>query len=368
MFEKNRVGEHQEKVSRLEKLMKEKGLDGICLFKFMNYAWLSAGGTNRVVTGSERGCSVLVVMGDGKKYVAAPANEISRITQEETVDLDFDPITFPWYGNVAEKIIKTVAGKKLGSDVPIPGMECISDDIDRLRFNLTIWEQVKAKELADICSDEMAGLCAGLKPGLSEHQIAAELSSRLLSRGVKPAVLLIGVDERLSYCRHPIVTNKKLIKYGLVSLVGEKAGLHVTLTRSVHFGTIPQELQEKYAKACMVDVQMCEATKAGAAVDDIFALCKNAYGEVGFPGEWELHHQGGSIGYAPREYRAGERNELVVVGQMFGWNPTVQGAKSEETILVNAEGESEVITSVPAWWPKAKFEKQGAQRPLILEF
>ena len=66
MFTKNRVGEHQEKVGRLEKLMKEKGLDGICLFKFMNYAWLSAGGSNRVVTGSERGCSVLVVMGDGK--------------------------------------------------------------------------------------------------------------------------------------------------------------------------------------------------------------------------------------------------------------------------------------------------------------
>lgn len=368
MFEMNRVAEHQEKVTRLEKLMAEKGLDGICLFKFMNYSWLSAGGTNRVVTGSERGCSVLVVMSDGKKYVAAPANEISRITQEETVGLGFEAITFPWYHNVAEKISKTVAGKKLGSDVPIPGMECISDDIDRLRFNLTIWEQTKAKELAGICSDEMAALCAGLQPGLSEQQIAAELSSRLLSKGVKPAVLLIGVDERLGYCRHPIVTDKKLSNYGLVSLVGEKAGLHVTLTRSVHFGPIPAELKEKHRKACIVDVEMCEATKAGAAVDDIFALCKDTYAEVGFPGEWELHHQGGAIGYASREYRAGERKELVVAGQMFGWNPTVQGAKSEETILVNTAGQPEVITSTPAWWPKEKFGKQGIERPLILEF
>lgn len=368
MLKINRIGEHQEKVTRLEKLMKEKGLDGICLFKFMNYAWLSAGGTNRVVTGSERGCSVLVVMGNGKKYVAAPANEISRITQEETVDLGFEPITFPWYHNVAEKISSTLAGKKLGSDVPIPGMECISDDIDRLRFNLTIWEQAKARELADICSNEMAGVCAGLKTGMSEWDISAELSSRLLHHGVKPSVLLIGVDERLAYCRHPIVTDKKLSKYGLVSLVGEKAGLHVTLTRSVHFGPIPAQLQEKYEKACIVDVQMCEATKAGVAVDDIFALCKDVYKEVGFPGEWELHHQGGSIGYASREYRAGERKELVVAGQMFGWNPTVQGAKSEETILINAEGKPEVITSVPAWWPKATFGKQGIERPLILEF
>lgn len=368
MFQQNRVAEHQEKVLRLQGLMENKQVDGICLFKFMNYAWLSAGGSNRVVTGSERGCSVLVVMKDGRKFVAAPRNEIARITKEETVGLGFEPITFPWYTNVVNAIENTLGGAKLGSDVPAGNMQCISDEIDTLRFSLTSFEQEKAKELADICSMETAMLCANLKPGMSEFEIAAELNERLLAKEVRPAVLLIGVDGRLDYCRHPVLTGTKLEKYGLISLVGEKYGLHITLTRSVHFGPMSKELAAKYEKACLVDVTMCDATKAGAAVDDIFDLCKKTYLEAGYPDEWELHHQGGAIGYASREYRAAERHENVVAGQMFGWNPTVQGAKSEETILVGADGMPKTLTTVPAWWPKGKFGANQTVRPLILEF
>lgn len=362
----NRLSEHLQKVARLQQLIQDKKLDGICLFTFMNYSWFSAGGSNRVVTGSERGCSALILMQDGKKYVTAPQNEARRITMEEVNDLGFELITFPWYENAVNIIKSKFEGKKLGADVIIDGMDCISNDIDKLRFNLTDEEVIKVRNLSDICSLEIAQVCADLQPGMTEYQIGAEVSKRLLDKGIRPAVLLIGVDNRLSYCRHPVLTNTKLEKYAMVSVVGEQYGLHTTLTRSVYFGKIPNDLQIKYHAACYVDTCMNNATLQGKHVREVFEICQKAYKSAGFENEWQSHHQGGAIGYASREFRANERDEIIRNHQMFGWNPIVLGAKSEETILVQANAAPELLTSVPNWWPKKVYN--GVQRPQILEF
>ena len=42
----------------------------------------------------------------------------------------------------------------------------------------------------------------------------------------------------------------------------------------------------------------------------------------GFPDEWKLHHQGGSIGYTGRDYRCHfETPDIVQENQAFTWNP-----------------------------------------------
>ncbi|MCL4441905.1 MAG: hypothetical protein M1609_15350 [Firmicutes bacterium] len=54
---------------------------------------------------------------------------------------------------------------------------------------------------------------------------------------------------------------------------------------------------------------------------------------------------------------------------MLAWNPTVQGSKCEDTVLVTAAGGLDFITSVPAWWLVTGVEIGGQEvkRPLILE-
>lgn len=356
------------KEKRVRDLAAKLDLDGICLFKYMNYAWFTGGGTNRVVTGSERGCSILLIMKD-KKYVFAPRNEIERITSEQVNGQGFEPVTYDWFSNPVQAVKEVIGEAKIGSDVPISGMECISDDIDPLRFSLTESEVLKAKEIAQICSEETAALIGGVKPGITEQQMFAELSGRLLWQGIRPAVLLIGTDARLFTCRHPVVTHKELERYGLVSLVGEKWGIHITLTRSFYFGVLPQELREKQAKVNRVDAAMMANTILGKESDLAFTACKKEYAELGYPDEWKLHHQGGAIGYASREFRAGERSETVQKNQMFGWNPTIQGTKSESTLLIDAEGKPLILDKVPQWWSTMKIDVNGhsIMRPLILE-
>ncbi|MGF7186590.1 antitoxin VapB [Desulfitispora alkaliphila] len=362
--------EINEKESRIAKLMATENLDGICLFKFMNFSWFTSGGTNRVVTGSEAGCAVVVII-EGKKYIVAPSNEINRIMTEQVMGQGFEPVTFYWYEKPLDAIKKLAGGKKLGTDMPKEGMTFVGDQVDRLRFSLTPNEVQKAKIIGAICSFETSQLCADLRPGITEYEITANLSDRLLSNGIRPAVLLVGTDERIVGCRHPVPTDKALDKYALISLVGEKDGLHVTLTRAVHFGSLPSDLREKQEKVARVDAVMIDNTRIGANSEDPFKAGIEEFAKVGYPEEWKNHHQGGAIGYAPREFRAGDgREETIVVDQMFGWNPTLQGTKSEDTVLTRQGDTPEVVTPVPKWWPVTEVQlKDGnkLQRPMILE-
>jgi hypothetical protein len=65
----------------------------------------------------------------------------------------------------------------------------------------------------------------------------------------------------------------------------------------------------------------------------------------GFPEEWRRHHQGGLTGYGSREIIATpETAHLIQTGQAFAWNPSITGAKAEETFLLTDAG-AEVIAS-----------------------
>ena len=124
-------------------------------------------------------------------------------------------------------------------------------------------------------------------------------------------------------------------------------GLVVSLTRLVHFGEPDDELRRRHAAVTAVDAALIRATRPGAAAGDVFRVGLAAYAEQGFPDEWTRHHQGGATGYAGREYRATPDTPHVVRDcQAFAWNPSIAGTKSEDTILVTAEG-AEVLTQTP---------------------
>lgn len=365
----NRQNETAQKEQRIRDLAARLGLDGICLSRAINFAWFTAGGNNRVVTGSETGAAALVILGE-KKYVVAPKNEIERIMEEQVCDLGFETWTYEWYASREKAIADLIGNRRVGSDIPLGGWPVVGADLNRLRYSLTGEEIARAREIGVICSRELAATCASIQPGMTEWEIQAELAGRLLKYGVRPAVLLVGTDERALKYRHPVPTNKKLDKYAVIGLVGEKGGLHIALTRSVYFGAVPDALRRLYDVALKVEAAFLQASTVGASSQVIFNRGRAAYAAAGFPDEWQRHHQGGAIGYAPREYRAGEgAEEIIQPDQMLAWNPTVQGTKCEDTVLVTAAGGLEFLTSVPKWWPVIAVEIGGQEykRPLILE-
>jgi antitoxin VapB len=88
----------------------------------------------------------------------------------------------------------------------------------------------------------------------------------------------------------------------------------------------------------------------------------------GYPDEWQLHHQGGPASYAPRDYLATPASaEIVVTNQVYAWNPSIAGIKSENTILIGSAA-NEVLTVIEDW-PTYEVRIDGGRvhRPAILE-
>ena len=185
---------------------------------------------------------------------------------------------------------------------------------------------------------------------------------------IDPVTLMAAADDRVSRFRHPIPTEKSIEKYLMVSVNARKWGLIVSFTRFVHFGKVPDELKEKYLANVFIDCTFMAATRPGLPAREVLQRGIDAYREKGFPDEWKLHHQGGSIGYTGRDYRTTfNTQEIIQENQAFTWNPSITGTKSEDTILTTSKG-PEMITR-PILFPKLRMEVEGISflRPGILE-
>jgi len=272
-----------------------------------------------------------------------------------------------WFDG-ADQIASLTRGMKLGADSGSPHALDLSHEIASIRSHLTPEEGERYRTLGRFCAQGMRQAIDVVKPGMSEYEIAAALAQSVESKGVQVVVNLIATDERIFSYRHPLPTAKKLRNYAMLVLCGRKWGLICSVTRLVHFDPLPDEVRRKAEAVARIDAEMIAATRPDRTLGDVFSRAQSAYAAAGFPDEWKLHHQGGSAGYAPREVTATPGStEPILVGQAFAWNPSITGAKSEDTILVG-EGSNEIITEMTDW-PSidVKVGDQIVKRPAILE-
>jgi Xaa-Pro aminopeptidase len=193
---------------------------------------------------------------------------------------------------------------------------------------------------------------------MTEHEIAGLLDRRLYSRGIVPTLTLVATDERIDRYRHPIPTDKKLVRRAMLVTGARKWGLIVSATRMVQFGAMPEELRRRHDSVMQVDAALIAATRPGARMGDVLRKAVEAYSDTGYPGEWKLHHQGGPTGYRAREFKVSESTDAVVLeNQAFAWNPSITGTKTEDTIIATSSGA--IIQSETDDWPKVNVEIDG---------
>jgi Xaa-Pro aminopeptidase len=361
------TNEFETKQERIQALLEKHKLDGLLLRRGNNFAWATCGASASINIAESNGEVSLLITRTGRHLVTNNI-EAARLIHEEKLDADWKFHIGPWYEVQQKTIDLLVRGLKLGGDGCWVGELDLSADLTHLRANLTVEESERFRELGRLCAKAMEAAIRAVRPGQSEHQIAALLASESERRGVQVTVNLVATDERVFAFRHPLPTDKKLDRYAMLVLCGRKWGLVCSITRLVHFGRIPDELRRKAEAVGSVDATFITATKPGATLGAIFLAAMQTYTREGFPGEWQLHHQGGLAGYLPREIMASEDSKIPVqVGQVFAWNPSITGVKSEDTILIKEHG-NEVLTAIQSW-PMLEVHLNGQTflRPAILE-
>ena len=357
------------KERRVRDFLRSKGLKALLLKRQANFSWMTCGGLNLVGITTEFGATSLLIT-EESKFVISSNIEAPRMIEEEALEKQgFILKAFPWHEDQESAIIKELTGEgSLGSDAPFPNAQVLAEDVAKLRYSLTPEEQKRYRWLGKKVSNALEKTMMKTKKGEKESAVVGRLCKELWKDRIDPITLMSAADDRISNFRHPIPTEKKVEKYLMVSVNARKWGLIVSLTRFVYFGKLPEELREKYEANVFIDCTMMAHTRPGIPAREVLQKGIDAYHAKGYPEEWKLHHQGGSIGYTGRDYRVHLKTpDLIQENQGFTWNPSITGTKSEDTILATSKG-PEMITR-PIIYPTLSMEVGGISftRPNILE-
>lgn len=359
--------ESRDKHARLQALLARHRLQALLLQRVSSFAWATGGAASYVNTATTLGASALLLTPSGRHLITDNI-EATRLAQEEELAAQgWEFRVTPWYAT-RTVVAELTRGLTLAADSPYPGAVDVSDEIARLRASLTLEEGERFRVVSRLCAEAMGEAVSAVRPGMTEYQIAGRLAHAAQSRGVQPIVNLIATDARVLNFRHPLPTDKTLERYAMLVLCGRKRGLVCSMTRLIHFGRLPDDLRRTAEAVARVDATLIDATRPGRPLGEVFQRAMDVYAETGFADEWQRHHQGGPAGYEPREFVATpDSADSVTAGQVYAWNPSITGAKSEDTILVGTD-ESEILTAMPDW-PALPETMNGRTvlRPAILE-
>lgn len=355
------------KEDRLWDYLESQGLDGVLISKRSNFAWITGGADNRIFLSSEAGASSLLITRDGK-YLLAHWMDGERMMDEELAGLGYKLEQYPWYAGRQKTLEALTTGKRIGTDIPTPGLVTLEKDWYELFFPLTPTEVQRARELACLAEEAMREVCFAIQPGDTEQKVAGMLTRAYTGRGMYQHVLLVGSDERLFKYRHCLPKDKPIRNLVLMHVAAQCDGLYANLTRLVHFGPLSEDLQRRHKAVTYIQSILLANLIPGSRFVDLMDKIKAAYAETGFADEWQGHVQGGPCGYEPIWVDLVQDPEAVVpVNQTYDWLQTVPGTKVEELSLLTQDG-ADLISLAPGW-PELRYEIGGRlyRMPDILE-
>jgi Xaa-Pro aminopeptidase len=347
------MSEVDEKVERLARLARERGLGGVLITRQPNFAWLTAGQTNRIDGSVDVGAGSLLVNADGHRFIVANTIEMPRLHDEALRGLSFEPVEYPWAEDHRDAAAALHAAQRrvhgnIGSDVAVPDVEDLSDAVRSLQAPLTAPEVARYRTLGHDVAAAVEQLCRMMRPGSSEMDVAVAVEDCIRQLGARAVVTLIGADDRIRRFRHPVPTTNVWRETLLVGLCAERGGLVVALSRMVSV-RVSSQLRSVTEATAEVFGRLLRGTRQGATGAQLFSVATEAYAAVGHRGQESLHHQGGAIGYRSRDWIAHPSSaEVVRSPQAFAWNPSITGSKVEDTALL-LDDHIDLITSTGQW-------------------
>lgn len=355
--------EVQSKLRTVRDIMQANGLSAVRLKGVDWFSWITGGGSSVVILTSETGAGEVLVTAKGA-WVLTDAIERTRFRDEE-VPQEFEVWSRPWEAPRQTDMFVREHGKggRLASDRPSIGEIPLPPELMAAKRRLLPEEIERYHKLGADAALAMTEVLQRARPEWTEQELAGEGARAMWARGIHPTLTLAAGDERAAKYRHPFPSARKLGDFAMLVFCGRRHGLYANLTRWVYFREPTADERSRHAAVARVEAVAFAQSAAGARLQTVYHSFPSAYEKVGFPGEYLKHHQGGTTGYLAREVVATPTAETRIEdGTALAWNPSVPGAKIEDTVV--RLGEKLEILTVDPQWPTTFVD--GRNRPDVL--
>ncbi|MDZ7956447.1 MAG: M24 family metallopeptidase [Aulosira sp. DedQUE10] len=354
------------KLELIRQTLNETEAQGLRLRGTDWFAWATAGGSNTVLLTAETGVAeVLVTAQDA--WVLTDEIEAQRLQNEE-LPANFQLHVNPWADiNTREAFVRdAIGGGIVLSDRPLSHVE------KQLPASLLIHKRMllsseleRYRQVGRKASEAMTEILKVAKPTWTEYQLAGAGAEALWARGLHPALTLVAGDRRLPLYRHATATKEEIGKEAMMVFCARGYGLYANLTRFVCFGKLPDEHAKLHRHIREIEAPALNLCQPGTSLNTVYETLAQTYQQHGFPHAIRQHHQGGTTGYLAREIVANPTTTDTLAQNMaVAWNPSLVGAKIEDTFVILEDGKLENLT-FDVDFPHVEVE--GRLRPVVLE-
>lgn len=375
MRDSSRPAHVREVVARLRGLIERRNLTGVVLTSPSAVAW-ATGGMNTAIDRALAVDMIWVAVSLDRQVIITTNVEFPRLLNDSDPEsCDFSVVAVPWHdpdafaAACAFELGVVLVG--IGTDGnPGFGID-VSEDLVLSRLVLTPFGQEALRSLGRDTVVALERALSSWRPGTTDREVQAEMVRHLELTGAETVVALVAGDARLGRYRHALALGQPAFERMMAVIVSRRGGLNVAATRFVATEAVSGQLAERFAGVRHVETAVLETCARGASYGEATRRLVDAYGEIGYPDAWREHWQGGPIGYATREFELapGWENSVfystsVAPGHALAWNPSLSGAKVEDTFLVGDSGLE--CVSAPVDWPTERVEGSSEERAAVL--
>ncbi|MDZ8226996.1 M24 family metallopeptidase [Nostoc sp. ChiVER01] len=357
--------EVSKKLELIRQTLRETEVQAVRLRGTDWFAWATAGASNTVLLTAETGVAeVLVTTEDA--WVLTDEIEAQRLKDEE-LPANFKVYVNPWADYAArESFVRDATGNgKVISDRPTCNLEQPLPRSLQLHKRVMMSSELERyRQVGQKASLAMTEVLKTAKPTWTEYQLAGAGAEALWAKGLHPALTLVAGERRLPLYRHATATSQQIGRQAMLVFCARGYGLYANLTRFVCFGKLSDEQAELHSHVREIEAVVLNLCQSGTSLDAVYNALAQAYEQHGFPNAIREHHQGGTTGYLAREIVANpSTTDTLAEGIAVAWNPSLRGAKIEDTFVILKDGKLENLTFDPNF-PNVEVEGRLRSVPL----
>lgn len=316
------------------------------------FAWATAGGSNTVLLAAETGVAEVLVT-ETDAWILTDEIEVQRLKDEQlpndSDDSDGSPYQLyvnPWAKSSQREVFvrEATEGGKILSDRPTQTESSLPQSLIHYRRALLPSELERYRQVGQLASQAMTEVLTQAQPAWTEYQLAGAGAEALWARGLHPVLTLAAGDRRLLY-RHPLPSREVIGRQAMLVFCARQYGLIISLTRFVYFGGLSDHDRTLHRSVAEIEAVALNHSQVGTPLNTIYNALAMAYAQYGYPNAIREHHQGGTAGYGAREVVAtSETSDRLTANMILAWNPSIPGAKIEDTFLLNPDNSLENLS------------------------